>query len=264
MTPIVSEAERIPEQSDFYESDADVEAYAEATSRILFKKIHLRFVAKLLEKFGDRPALTVLDLGTGPGWTSILLSLVRPKWKIIGIDASPAMLQVAVRNAAKNGGRADWRCATAEETELPSGSIDLVVSQFAFHEFKSPQNVLLEVTRVLKNGGYFYFHDAERPPKLFMPLLKAWIRFYYAGSASMRKQATESVRASYTVKEVEAILSGFPLATQVTSAWTIACRMISIIGRKGVRARDEIFDDKISHLRFINPVVRGERHEVGH
>ncbi|MCB1556165.1 MAG: peptide chain release factor N(5)-glutamine methyltransferase [Alphaproteobacteria bacterium] len=82
----------------------------------------------VLNRFGDSPPATVLDLGTGTGCILISLLHAWPQAQGVGVDISPAALAVAKQNAADNGvadrGRfveSDWGGAVTE-------TFDLVVS----------------------------------------------------------------------------------------------------------------------------------------
>ncbi|MHA6289030.1 peptide chain release factor N(5)-glutamine methyltransferase [Maricaulis sp. CAU 1757] len=85
-------------------------------------------VEAVLQRAGNTPH-DLVDLGTGSG--AILLALLseRPAWTGLGIDHSPAALDVARRNATANGLADRARFMVADWTStLDAGAADIVVS----------------------------------------------------------------------------------------------------------------------------------------
>ncbi len=57
----------------------------------------------LLERFADKQALRVLELGTGSGAIALALAHEKPQWAICAVDCSEAALVVAMQNAKTLG-----------------------------------------------------------------------------------------------------------------------------------------------------------------
>ncbi|MBI3751432.1 MAG: methyltransferase domain-containing protein [Chloroflexi bacterium] len=100
----------------------------------------------------------VLDLGTGTGTLPIALLRRRPEAEVVGVDPSPAMLQLAA-HAAREGLppalAARFSTATAFADELPfdDGSFDLAMSSFVLQLVPSRTAALGELRRVLRPGA---------------------------------------------------------------------------------------------------------------
>ncbi len=111
---------------------------------------------------------TVLDLGCGTGRDAFLVSrLVGSKGRVIGLDMTPAQIEVAraaqtahqertgLDNVQFRNGRIEDLAAAGIET----GSIDVVISNCVLNLSADKARVFAEIFRVLKSGGELYFSD---------------------------------------------------------------------------------------------------------
>jgi demethylmenaquinone methyltransferase/2-methoxy-6-polyprenyl-1,4-benzoquinol methylase len=106
---------------------------------------------------------TIVDLGTGPGILSIELHKLLLQAKIIGVDLSSDMLEIARRNADEAGmSNYETRLGRAEAIPVESNSVNLVVTQSSFHEWEDPQKGLSEIFRILKPDGSLILKDYNR------------------------------------------------------------------------------------------------------
>jgi ubiquinone/menaquinone biosynthesis C-methylase UbiE len=106
---------------------------------------------------------TIVDLGTGPGILSIELHKLLPQAKIIGIDLSSDMLEIARRNADEVGmSNFETRLGKAEEIPVEPNSVNVVVTQSSFHEWEDQRKGLSEIFRILKPGGSLILKDYNR------------------------------------------------------------------------------------------------------
>lgn len=91
----------------------------------------------------------LLDLGCGPGWFHVNLSVSCDE--LIALDLSQAML-----NQAKTAGIAkQYIHADAAAIPLAANSVDQVFSSLMLQWCEHPQQVFAEIARVLKPGGIF-------------------------------------------------------------------------------------------------------------
>lgn len=115
---------------------------------------------RLADATADVDARRILDLGTGTGETARHALRVHPAARLLGLDASEAML----RHARRSVPTGLFRCARLEDP-LPAGGFDLVVSAFAIHHLPGPSKAELfrRIALAMRPGGRFVFCDVVVP-----------------------------------------------------------------------------------------------------
>ncbi|MBD1841984.1 methyltransferase domain-containing protein [Cyanobacteria bacterium FACHB-63] len=102
-------------------------------------------IDKILSDLGDPTQLTAADVGAGTGISARLLS-------DRGLQVWAIEPNAAMSTEAEPYPRVEFRQATAEHTELPNQSVNLVTCFQSFHWFE-PEQALQEFRRILKPGG---------------------------------------------------------------------------------------------------------------
>lgn len=111
----------------------------------------------------------ILDLGCGPGGALPDLAARYPDARLVGLDLTAPMLQVA---ASRPGGSPLLVCGDAGRLPFRDQSLDLVFSSLMLHWCPDLDTVLREVRRVLRHPGVFHF--ATLGPGSFAELREAW------------------------------------------------------------------------------------------
>jgi SAM-dependent methyltransferase len=126
------------------------------------------------------PGDTVLDHACGAGM-DLLLAARRtgPTGKAIGVDATPAMREVASAAVHEAGldDRVEIRAGLFEQLPVDDASVDVVLSNGVLNLAPDKRQVLREIVRVLRPGGRLYLADvvvqrelsvtARRDPELW-------------------------------------------------------------------------------------------------
>jgi ubiquinone/menaquinone biosynthesis C-methylase UbiE len=98
---------------------------------------------------------TILDVCTGLGEPAMTIaSLVAPNGKVMGVDLSSRMVEMATRTSEKRGLKnVKFLVMDAEKLDFPSDHVDVVVSCFGFQIVTDPEVAAEQIFRVLKSGG---------------------------------------------------------------------------------------------------------------
>jgi SAM-dependent methyltransferase len=129
-----------------------------------------------------RPGEQVLDLGCGPGFTTLdLLDAVGPTGGAVGVDVSDAMLGVAARRCAGHPGA---RFVPGDATALPveDGRFDAALAVQVLEYVADVPAALAELHRALHPGGRLVVWDIDWPtlswhsadPDRMARVLRSW------------------------------------------------------------------------------------------
>jgi ArsR family transcriptional regulator len=126
---------------------------------------------RVIETMADAIALdgshTVADVGTGTGF--IAAGLAPRAGRVIAIDHSPAMLDVARVHLAELGlDNVELIEGDLGRLPLEDDSIDAAVANMVLHHAEDPAAMLAEMARVVKPGGWVAITDEVEHPYAWM------------------------------------------------------------------------------------------------
>jgi ubiquinone/menaquinone biosynthesis C-methylase UbiE len=98
------------------------------------------------------PHAAVLDIGCGTGQFERLVLREHPEQRMVGVDLSEKMLEIAQQNCRAYPNVA-FCIASASALPFRDHSFDVAISASALHYFDQPEVSLAEMRRVVKPGG---------------------------------------------------------------------------------------------------------------
>ena len=122
---------------------------------------------------GDR----ILDLGSGPGITSLLLAQNFPASRIFGVEPE-AKLRARALELAREQESVGHRCrfleGTAQAIPLDDDSVDFAYARLLFQHIPDPLACLGEMRRVTRPGGIVCIMDVDDETIFIHPEVPGW------------------------------------------------------------------------------------------
>jgi ubiquinone/menaquinone biosynthesis C-methylase UbiE len=198
-------------------------AYANMTAN----PVWLANCARLLDDIPPaRGQFCVLDLGAGPGISTLTMGQRRPEANFIAFDLAQQMLDLAFSNRAKAGWspqRLALLRGDAHDLPLHDGTVDVVTGHSFLYLLPEYGAVLAEVRRVLRPGGHIAFLEPhagvldwhwlwrQRSPGLQISL-SLWRVYSWLHRRFTAKRLSAALAASgFTNVRTEVTLGGFGL-----------------------------------------------------
>ncbi|MGF1479173.1 MAG: class I SAM-dependent methyltransferase [Cyanophyceae cyanobacterium] len=146
--------------------------YDALLTTVVYQAIHKRLLAEV--ELPQQPC--VLDLGCGTGRLLKRLVAQFPTLRGTGLDLSAAMLRQARRDRHPH---LIFIQGNAESLPFAEGQFDAVFNTMSFLHYPHPEQVLAEVSRVLRPGGCFYLADATfKIPIAYIPFSPGGLRLH--------------------------------------------------------------------------------------
>jgi SAM-dependent methyltransferase len=129
------------------------------------------------ERFPDLKPRRILDMGCGPGFTTLPWKDAYPDAEVHGVDIGGPQVRYAHGRAEALGYGIHYSQQDATRTDFPDGHFDIVVSMLVTHECPQPviRGLFKEAHRLLRPGGVTLHDGGAAPaPDPFDNLLLSW------------------------------------------------------------------------------------------
>ena len=114
---------------------------------------------KILSNAPNKETMQILDIGTGPGYFSVLMGL--QGHDVTAIDCTENMLKAAEKNFAAAGISVKTYKMDSHALAFPDASFDLILNRNVTWSLADPEKAYREWVRVLKPGGVLLIFDAN-------------------------------------------------------------------------------------------------------
>ncbi len=154
--------------------------------------------------------MSLLDVGCGPATVTVDLADRVGDGRVVGVDASEAVLDSARELAAQRGtANISFQHANAYELPFADGTFDVVYAHQLLQHLSDPIGALREMRRVTKPGGLVAVRDADYAAMTWYPEspgLTEWNTLYHEVTHAYGYEADAGRRLFSWVQD-----AGFPL-----------------------------------------------------
>jgi ubiquinone/menaquinone biosynthesis C-methylase UbiE len=146
-----------------------------------------------------------LEIGSGPGYLGLEWLKKTEGTTLRALEISAEMIKMAEKNAWEYGlqNRVKYVEGDAQKMPFEDNTFDGVFTNGSLHEWSQPSRIFNEVYRCLKPGGKYLISDMRRDMNPFVK----WFLKLMTKPKEIRPGLISSINASYTVQEIQSILS---------------------------------------------------------
>ena len=120
---------------------------------------------KVIKLVSEKNVETVLDIATGTGDLALQFAEKTDAKKIVGLDLSNGMLQVARKKVSGKpySNKVEFIQGDSEALPFEDNSFDAITVSFGIRNFENLEKGLSEILRVLRKGGIFVILETSVP-----------------------------------------------------------------------------------------------------
>lgn len=204
----------------------------------------------ILQNAGREGKLKILDVGTGPGFFAIIMSL--QGHDVTAIDCTQAMLDEAQHNAELFGVHPQFLLSDTQSLDFPDDTFDLVISRNVVWTIMDAEKAFREWRRVLKSGGRMIAFDANWNLRLFDENKR---KEYERDQEEYREKYTDIPFPVHS-GDMDDFRRGMPLCAEIRPQWDL-CALVRT-GYKKILCetdlRKQIYDEREQLINRSSPM----------
>lgn len=193
----------------------------------------------------NKKEIRILDVGTGPGFFSIILT--EEGYSLTAVDYTAGMLEQARMNAGTLAQEIDFMQMDAQNLRFADETFDVVVSRNLTWNLERPAQAYSEWYRVLKKGGMMLNFDANWYQHLFDEEKR---REYEEDRRKVEETGMEDHYTCTDIDTMESIARRIPLSPVSRPGWD--CQVLDEIGYKTVEVDLNVWDRVLSDVEKLN------------
>ncbi len=204
----------------------------------------------ILNNTGKKGKLKILDVGTGPGFFAIIMSL--QGHDVTAVDCTEAMLNEAKHNAELFGVKPLFIQSDTQSLDFDDDSFDLVISRNVIWTIMDAEKAFREWRRVLKPSGRMIAFDANWNLRLFNEEKR---KEYERDQEEYKKRYTDLPFPVHSA-EMEDFRKGMPLCAEIRPQWDL-CALVRVGFRKIICETDLrglIYDEREQLINRSTPM----------
>jgi ubiquinone/menaquinone biosynthesis methyltransferase len=140
---------------------------------------------RLVSDLPDSKNAHCLDIACGTGDITFRLAAKYPEGRIVGIDITEEMLNLARSNyesrATSGEPRINFTLQDMCQMNFADASFDIVTGGYALRNAPNLEQALIEIRRVMKPGATAAFLDFSKPPERYLQKIKGMLLKFWGG-----------------------------------------------------------------------------------
>jgi len=193
----------------------------------------------------ENPVKKILDIGTGPGFLSILLA--EKGFEVTSIDMTEEMLIQAKLNAGDLVEKIEWTLMDAHKLTFDTAHFDAIVTRNVTWNLENPKEAYKEWYRVLKPGGILLNFDSN------------WYKYLYDETLREKYEKNRELTQEMAVKDyyegtdidwMEDLAKEMPLSKITRPIWDK--KVLKECGFQSITIHENMNDQLLSDIQKIN------------